>query len=85
MKIRCQGKLRKRTEEWLQTLQKIPEGKALLITNKDTSLSIFTLEMHVRRFIKEGKLPKNYRVTHRKVGDTVTLYVVNSTESDVED
>ena len=70
--------LRTGSEKWLKLFKSIPKGKALMATEKELGVKAPHLSNVVHGLIKKGLLPANYRVSQRKKGDVVVIYVVNS-------
>jgi predicted metalloprotease len=74
-------KIKKRGDQWLQLLLKIPQGKAWAVTEEEAGVKATSLRMMVARLQKLGELPANYRTMTRTSRGKVTVYVINSATS----
>jgi hypothetical protein len=77
-------KLKKRGDEWLQQLLKIPPGKAWVLTEEEAGVRATSVRMMVDRLKKMGQLPKNYKTMQRTVRGKMTIYIINSPEGTSE-
>jgi len=76
------AKIRKRRDQWLQVLLKIPPGKAWAVTEEEAGIKAASLKMMVYRLQKVGELPASYKSTIRTHEGKVTLYVLNCAKTD---
>lgn len=70
--------VRTRSEKWLRIFRNIPKGKALVATEKELGVKAPHLSNVVHTLIRRGLLPATYKVSQRKKGDVIVVYVVNS-------
>ena len=71
-----------RSEEWIEFLEKIPTGQALVTTRKELGVTASSLKSTINRLIKNGRIPSNYYVrTHKTSDDTAQIYIINSVRS----
>jgi hypothetical protein len=77
-------RLKKRGDEWLQQLLKIPPGKAWVLTEEEAGVRATSVRMMVDRLKKMGQLPKNYKTMQRTVRGKMTIYIINSPEGTAE-
>jgi hypothetical protein len=75
------GRSNRKAEEWVALFKKIPKGKAWVISEKDLGVSATSVKTVVNRYMKDGRLPKEYAVRQRSKGDSITVYIIHSTES----
>lgn len=67
-----------RSQEWLKLFKSIPKGKAIVTNEKDLGVKVAHLYNVLRQLIKDGELTPNYKVSQRKKGDVVYVYIINS-------
>jgi hypothetical protein len=79
------GKLKRKGNEWLEILRKIPKGKAWAVTEEEAGIKAVSMRMMVTRLKKIGELPSNYKTMQRTVKGKVTIYIINSVESTKEE
>lgn len=73
------AKIKKRESEWLEMIQRIPKGKAWIVTEEEAGVKAISLKTTVNRLIKSGLLSDNFKVIRRTgMNGKVTMYVVNS-------
>jgi len=70
----------KRTEEWLVLLKKIPKGKAWVTTEKELGVSAVSVKTIVNRYVRNGLIPKGYKVMQRTVDGKLTIYILNESK-----
>jgi hypothetical protein len=73
-------KLKKKGDEWLQQILKIPSGKAWVITEEEAGIQAASLRMMVDRLKQIRELPDHYKVTQRTIKGKVTVYIINTAE-----
>ena len=71
-------RMKKKGAEWLQAFQKIPLGKAWVLTEEEAGVKASSVKIMLARLVKLGMLPKNFKVRQRTVKGKVTIYVINS-------
>ena len=74
-------KLKKRGDEWLQQLLKIPPGKAWVLTEEEAGVKATSVRMMVDRLKKIGQLPNHYKTMQRTIKGKITVYIINSAEA----
>ncbi len=77
-------RLKKRGDEWLQQIIKIPPGKAWVLTEEEAGIQAASLRMMVDRLKKIGELRDHYKVIQRMVKGKVTVYIINIAEEQTE-
>ncbi len=77
-------KIKKRTDEWVKLLLKIPKGKAWVVTEKDIPTSADNIKTMVTRLTSKGLIPKSFRVVQRTKEGKTTLYIINSAKVEME-
>ena len=73
-------RMKKKSGEWLQAFQKIPKGKAWILTEEEAGVKASSIKIMVARLKKLGLLSNNYKVVQRTVKGKITIYVINSAE-----
>ena len=71
-----------RTSEWVEILNKIPEGKAWVTSEKELGVTVGHMNALVHRLIRKKKIPSTLKVIRRKQGDALVIYVLNSSYRD---
>jgi hypothetical protein len=72
-------KSKRKSAEWLQFFKQIPEGKALVGTEKELGVGSGAIKTMVARLQQRGDLPSNFYVSQRTGADNkVTIYIVHS-------
>jgi hypothetical protein len=69
------------SEKWLKLFKTIPEGKAMVATEKEFGVKAASLSNAVRDMVKRGDLPPSFFVRQRKKGSNINIYVINSAKS----
>lgn len=77
-------RLKKRGDEWLQQLLKIPPGKAWVLTTEEAGIQATSIRMMVDRLKKIGQLPDHYKTMQRTVRGKVTVYIMNTAKGTEE-
>jgi hypothetical protein len=77
-------KLKKKGDEWLQQILKIPPGKAWVLTVEEAGIQAASIRMMVDRLRQIGELKDHYKVTQRTIKGKVTVYIINSAEEKPE-
>jgi len=77
-------KLRRSSQQWLNILRSIPEGKALVATEDELGVKSSSVKFMVDRLKKAGLLKGNYYTTRRTVEDVITVFVVHSAKLEGE-
>ncbi|MGA2308133.1 MAG: hypothetical protein ABSG57_01125 [Candidatus Bathyarchaeia archaeon] len=77
-------KLKKKGDEWLQQILKIPPGKAWVLTEEEAGIQAASLRMMVDRLKKIGELSDHYKLTQRMIKGKVTVYIINTAEEKTE-
>ena len=77
-------KATRRRAEWIRLVKQIPEGKALVTTQKEIGASPTSVATTLRRYIEEGLLPDVYRVRRRRDANGMTIYILNVGKSKEE-
>lgn len=72
------GRIKKKSAEWLETLKKIPPGKAWVITEEEAGVKATSIKTVVNRLIQIGELPQSFKAIQRTKGGKITVYVINS-------
>ena len=68
---------RKTRQEWIDLLQKIPTGKALVIDEKETKTTAGNVKAMVKRIVDEKEVIGTFRVVQRTVAGRATIYIMN--------
>lgn len=67
----------------LKAINDIPSGMAWMIREGEVDSPLNTMKCAFHRYMRQGKIPKNYRLIQRKDSEgKLTLYIVNSAEAD---
>lgn len=74
------GRIKKKAGEWLEIIQKIPAGKAWVLTEEESGVKAVSIKTMVNRLKDVGQLPKNFKAIQRTVRGKVTVYIINSAE-----
>jgi predicted transcriptional regulator len=74
-----------RTSDWIRILKSIPKGQAMVWNEKDLGIKTGAVQEAVRRYMKLGLLPREYRVVKRTTnvwdsGDSVMIYIIHEKE-----
>lgn len=77
-------KLKKKGEEWLQQILKIPPGKAWVLTEEEAGIQGASIRMMVDRLKKIGQLPDHYKIVQRTVRGKLTMYIINTADEKPE-
>ncbi len=65
------------TQRWVELFKSIPEGNALVSTEKELGIKVATLKGKVPEYMKRGWIPKGYRIRQRKHGDTIDIFIIH--------
>lgn len=72
-------KVKRKSAEWLRFFIQIPEGKALVATEKELGVTGTSVKAMVARLIQRKQLPSTFYVSQRTGDDNkVTLYIVHA-------
>ena len=77
-------KVKRKSVEWLNFFKQIPEGKALVVTEKELGVSGSAVKTMVARLKQSGQLSSSFYISQRTVGDKATLYIVNSAKKETK-
>ncbi len=75
-------RLKKKGDEWLQQILRIPPGKAWVLTEEEAGIQAASLRMMVDRLKKIGQLPSHYTIVQRTVKGKLTVYIINKAEAE---
>lgn len=71
------GLIRRKRQEWIELLNRIPVGKAWVIDEKDSKFKAPNVKAMVNRIMREGDVKDVYRVIQRTRSGKATIYIIN--------
>jgi hypothetical protein len=71
------GLIRRKRQEWIELLGRIPIGKAWVIDEKDSKFKAPNVKAMVNRIMREGDVKDTYRVVQRTRSGKATIYIIN--------
>jgi hypothetical protein len=75
----------RKKQQWLKLFENIPEGKAIVTSEKELGVAAKSISSTLRRYIREGVLPDVYQVKRRKEGNVLTIYILHLEKEDKDD
>lgn len=75
-------RLRKSSQQWVETLESIPKGQAIETTREDLGLHEVSVRNIIRKLKDAKLLDENYYVTTREQGGVRKIYIVHSAHNE---